>query len=48
MEKIFFLIMGCFGIFVTVGYLTTGRYALAIGAAVYTGIQFWGAIRKED
>ena len=48
MEKMFFLIMGVFGIFVTVGYLALGRYALAIVAAVCTAIQFWGAFKKED
>lgn len=48
MEKIFRIVMGVFGIFVTVGYVSTGRYVLAGVAAVCTGIQFWGAFREED
>lgn len=48
MEKTFFLIMGIFGVFVTMWYLTRGHYALTVVAAVCTGIQFWGAFRKED
>lgn len=47
MEKIFRIIMGCFGIFVTVGYILISRYVLAGVAAVCTAIQFWGAFRKE-
>ena len=48
MAKIFFGLMGCFGIFVTAWFLTSGHYVLAIVAAVCTSIEFWGAFRKED
>ena len=46
MEKLFRIVMGCFGIFVTVGYLAIGKYVLAGVAAVCTIIQFWGCFQK--
>lgn len=48
MEKIFRIVMGVFAIYVTVRYISIGRYVLAGVAAVCTVIQFWGAFRKED
>ena len=48
MKKIFFGVMGCFGIFVSMWCLTRDLYALALAAAVCTSIEFWGAFREED